>query len=111
MLKIKSLIAKRREINRRKGLKGVAARLRKIAEAPAPTYPIDRSGDYRIVHVEDCMNGVIIEHILMLTPVKEGQGRCDQWATWLDAQYQGIMGWYKATELTEKQFMRVRAIS
>jgi len=61
-------------------------------------------------HIENCVNGVITEHILMLTPVKQGQGRIDQWATWLNAEYQGIMGWWRAFELEAMQFVRVSAM-
>lgn len=110
MLKIKSLIEKRRERNSRRGRAGAEARIRNIAAAPAPEYPRDRSGDYRIIHIEDCIDGVITEHVIMLTPVKSGQGRIDQWATWLDAQYQGIMGWWKVIDLEGRQFVRESAI-
>ena len=82
MLRIRRLIEERRERNRRRGRAGAAARIRKIAEGPAPEYPADRTGDYRIVHIEDRQAGRITEHILMLLPVKQGQGRCDQFEAW-----------------------------
>lgn len=78
-------------------------------EQSLPEYPLNRTGDYRIVHIEDCVNGVITEHILMLTPA-EDKGRSDQWSVWLNAEYEGIMGWWKAITLQAKLFLRVRAI-
>ena len=109
MLYIKSLAEERREINRRKGLKGVAERLRRIAEAPAPPYPADRSDDYRIVHIEDRAGGRTTEHILMLTPAGD-KGRCDQWHIWQDAKYQGVMGWERARGLLGPLYPAQRAV-
>jgi hypothetical protein len=85
------------------------AKERKRMESEPLQYPLDRSGDYRVIHIEDCMAGVITDHILLLSPVKSGQGRCDQFAVWLDAEYQGIMGWKRAYTLSGKQFFRVNS--
>lgn len=80
---------------------------RKRLNFEKPDYPLDNSGNYRIIHIEDMMNGIKTEHILMLTPSKNG--RCDSWDVWLDAEYQGYMGWHRAVRLAENKFFRVRS--
>jgi len=109
MYKNPSLRKKNKAVKKERSLKGVRAKARMLMASEPPDYPniLDRSGDYRIIHIEDSLQG---EHVLLLTPCKKENGYCNQWHVWLDSEYQGIMGWKRAYTLIGQQYARARAI-
>lgn len=84
------------------------AKARKAREREVPAYPLDRSKDYRVIHIEDCCCGNVRDEIFLLEPTKK-DGRIDQFNVWHNAVYVGLMGWERARVLVGRAFPVLRA--